>query len=87
MNATGDAIGPQFNSLAPYAMPRLFPVQQDGLTSDDYYTPRWLFDRMGITFDLDVCAPPGGVPWIPATRATTTRRTTGSPRRGKVECG
>lgn len=47
---------------------RLFPVQQEQLTSDDYYTPRWVFDRMGITFDLDVCAPPGGVEWVPATR-------------------
>ena len=47
---------------------RLFPVQQEQLTSDDYFTPRWVFDRMNITFDLDVCAPPGGVDWIPATR-------------------
>jgi hypothetical protein len=47
---------------------RLFPVQQEQLTSDDYYTPRWVFDRMGIRFDLDVCAPPGGVEWVPATR-------------------
>jgi hypothetical protein len=47
---------------------RLFPVQQEQLTSDDYYTPRWVFDRMGLTFDLDVCAPPGGVEWVPAVR-------------------
>ena len=47
---------------------RLFPVQQEQLTSDDYYTPRWVFERMGLTFDLDVCAPPGGVEWVPATR-------------------
>jgi hypothetical protein len=45
---------------------RLFPVQQEQLTSDDYYTPRWVFDRMRIRFDLDVCAPPGGVEWVPA---------------------
>lgn len=45
---------------------RLFPVAQEQLTSDDYYTPAWVFQRMGITFDLDVCAPPGGVEWIPA---------------------
>jgi hypothetical protein len=51
--------------------PRLFPVAQEQLTSDDYYTPSWLFERMGITFDLDVCAPPGGVPWIPAARFYT----------------
>lgn len=51
--------------------PRLFPVAQEGLTSDDYYTPRWVFDRMGITFDLDVAAPPGGVDWIPAAQYLT----------------
>ena len=51
--------------------PRLFPVAQEQLTSDDYYTPAWVFERMGITFDLDVCAPPGGVDWIPADRYFT----------------
>lgn len=51
--------------------PRLFPVHQEQLTSDDCYTPPWVFERMGITFDLDVCAPPGGVPWIPAARYLT----------------
>lgn len=25
---------------------------------DEWYTPRWLFDALGIKFDLDVCAPP-----------------------------
>jgi hypothetical protein len=48
--------------------PRLFEVHQHELTSDDYYTPAWVFERMGIEFDLDVCSPPGGIPWIPATR-------------------
>lgn|SRR5487761_1130430 len=45
----------------------LFGAEQEVATSDDYYTPRWLFEEMGLTFDLDVAAPPGGVPWIPAT--------------------
>ena len=27
------------------------------LTSDEWYTPRWIFDAAGLTFDLDVCAP------------------------------
>jgi hypothetical protein len=26
-------------------------------TNDDWYTPRWIFDAAGLTFDLDVCAP------------------------------
>ena len=51
--------------------PRLFPVAQEQLTSDDYYTPAWVFERMGIEFDLDVCSPPGGIPWIPARRYFT----------------
>jgi hypothetical protein len=51
--------------------PRLFPVRQEQITSDDYYTPEWIFERMGITFDLDVASPPGGVPWIPAARFYT----------------
>jgi len=50
---------------------RLFPVEQEFLTTDDYYTPAWIFERMGITFDLDVCAPPGGVEWVPARRFYT----------------
>jgi hypothetical protein len=48
--------------------PRLFAVQQEATTSDDYYTPAWVFERLGLEFDLDVCAPPGGIPWIPAAR-------------------
>ena len=34
--------------------------------SDEYYTQPWVFERLGIKFDLDVCAPCGGLPWIPA---------------------
>jgi len=39
---------------------RLFAMPQEGTTSDDYYTPQWLFDALGIKFDLDVCCPPKG---------------------------
>ena len=38
-------------------------------TSDDYYTPPFIFEAMKIRFDMDVSAPPGGVPWIPADRS------------------
>lgn len=51
--------------------PQLFAAGQERSTSDDYYTPRHVFDRLAITFDLDVAAPPGGVPWIPAKRFLT----------------
>ena len=26
------------------------------MANDELYTPKWIFDSMGITFDLDVCA-------------------------------
>jgi len=45
----------------------LFDTPQTELTSDDYYTPKWIFDKLNITFDLDVAAPTGGCHWIPAT--------------------
>jgi len=35
-------------------------------TSDDYYTPKWIFDQLGLQFDIDVASPVGGIPWIPA---------------------
>jgi hypothetical protein len=49
----------------------LLAVEQGQSTSDDYYTPRWVFDALGLTFDMDVCSPPGGVEWIPATQFFT----------------
>jgi phage N-6-adenine-methyltransferase len=38
--------------------------------SDEHYTPKWLFDRMNISFDLDVAAPIGGS-YVPANRYYT----------------
>lgn len=51
--------------------PPLFGAAQERHGKDDFYTPEWVFDRMGIRFDLDVAAPPGGVPWVPADRYLT----------------
>lgn len=34
--------------------------------SDEWYTPRYIFDALGETFDLDVAAPPCGGPHVPA---------------------
>ena len=50
---------------------RLFAAGQGQLTSDDYYTPAHVFEALGLRFDLDVCSPPGGVPWVPAARFFT----------------
>ena len=33
---------------------------------DQYFTPPWVFDQLQMTFDVDVCAPKDGIPWIPA---------------------
>lgn len=30
---------------------------QVATTTDDWYTPRWIFDAAGLTFDMDVAAP------------------------------
>ena len=48
----------------------LFALPQDAVavTSDDCYTPRWVFDAMGLQFDLDVAAPVDGAPNVPASR-------------------
>lgn len=43
----------------------LFNTAQQTYTTDDYYTPRWIFDALGVTFDLDVASPPGGPPHTP----------------------
>lgn len=45
-------------------MSGLFELPADSVkvTTDDCYTPRWVFDAMGLHFDLDVAAPIGG-PW------------------------
>lgn len=42
-----------------------------GKLSDEHYTPKWFFDALGITFDLDVAAPEGGIPWLPAKKFYT----------------
>jgi hypothetical protein len=42
---------------------------EESQASDEFYTPAWVFEALDITFDLDVCAPPGGVGWIPAARS------------------
>lgn len=36
--------------------------------NDDYYTPKFIFEKLNTTFDLDVCSPENGVDWIPANK-------------------
>jgi phage N-6-adenine-methyltransferase len=63
----------------------LFPMPQTARTSDDYWTPKWVFDALGITFDLDVACPPEGPAHTPC-RAYYTQETNGlaSPWHGTV---
>jgi hypothetical protein len=49
----------------------LFSTPQTEISSDDHYTPAWIFETLGLTFDIDVASPPGGIPWIPARRYYT----------------
>ncbi len=49
----------------------LFNLKQQDLTSNDHYTPKWVFDLLQLEFDLDVASPPDGVPWIPAKKFFT----------------
>ena len=47
----------------------LFNYVNEDITTNDHYTPKWVFNLLGVTFDIDVAAPPGGVPWIPALKS------------------
>ena len=37
--------------------------------NDDLYTPPEIFQALNVEFDMDVCAPINGLPWIPAKRS------------------
>lgn len=40
--------------------------------SKEWYTPLYLFEGLGVSFDLDPCSPgPDKVPWVPATKHFT----------------
>lgn len=36
--------------------------------SDEWYTPKYIFDALGVRFDLDVASPPEGPRYVPADR-------------------
>jgi hypothetical protein len=36
--------------------------------NDSIYTPPEIFERLGLEFDIDVCAPEQALPWIPAKK-------------------
>jgi len=51
--------------------PAFFGAEQETATKDDHYTPKWIFDALGLHFTIDVASPPGGIPWIPKDRYFT----------------
>jgi len=52
-------------------LPTTAIIRHDATSSDDWYTPPEIFEALDLVFDLDVCAPVGGVQWIPARRYLT----------------
>jgi len=44
------------------------PAYEQSRGSDDWYTPKYIFDALGVEFDLDVAAPFGGPRYVPAPR-------------------
>ena len=48
----------------------LFGAPQEEVTSDDYLTPSWVFDALGLRFDVDVAGSPLGG-FVPADREFT----------------
>ena len=83
-NATLPTEGPaEVNAATLFAL----PSDAVAATSDDCYTPRWVFDAMGLRFDLDVAAPVGG-PWhVPCERYYTAEDDgLGQPWDGLVWC-
>ena len=45
-----------------------FTHESQGSVTVEWYTPPWIFERIGITFDLDPCHPKTIIPWVPAKK-------------------
>ena len=43
-----------------------FSHESQNAKTVEWYTPPWVFEALGLSFDLDPCSPPGGLPWVPA---------------------
>ena len=70
-NAIKDGIAQPVTRGEPAALPTEV-IQLPGSVSDnEWYTPPWLFEALGVDFTIDVCSPEGGVAWIPAARYYT----------------
>ena len=47
------------------AKPKGFTHDNKHNKTVDWYTPKWIFDSLGLKFDLDPCHPSVKIPWIP----------------------
>lgn len=45
-----------------------FTHESQNAETVSWYTPPSIFELLNLEFDIDVCSPKGGVPWIPAKR-------------------
>lgn len=71
----------------PPEHPRLFDSDRLVLESDEWYTPPWVFDGLGLRFDLDVASPADPLPWVPANvRFTSIDDGLAQPWTGQVWC-
>lgn len=68
-------------------MSRLFPIDDRLSSADGWYTPEWVFDGLGLMFDLDVAAPADGRSFVPCrTWYSETDDGLAQPWRGVVWC-
>ena len=51
----------------------MFTVPVDRTDTDERFTPRWVFDALGETFDLDPASPEDATTHVPAARVFTRR--------------
>lgn len=45
-----------------------FSHESQKAVSVEWYTPPSIFETMGVEFDIDVCSPKGGLPWVTAKK-------------------
>ena len=49
-------------------MARIGRNKENYKPNDELYTPPWVFETLAIDFDLDVCSPVLGLPYLPAKK-------------------
>jgi hypothetical protein len=52
--------------MSQFIPSQLIPWPEQERESDERYTPRWVFDGLGLVFDVDPASPVGGGDCVPA---------------------